>query len=218
MAEWMECSVVRPGPERGVELGNNVHKQVLELVELRGGDGQRRRAAETHEQRNCSTIRPGCERGVELEGEDGRLGEREETRGEGTWMECSGVRPGPEKGVELETGVQQPMLELAELRGGLRQRTAEAPELRGCSRIRPGCERGVELEGEEGSASTCAVLSRVSGATQLYESEGGSTRFYADASAGESTQRYSDAASEAGTGSQDSPVGDAGSEHGRCDD
>ena len=142
----------------------------------------------------------------------GRVGS--ETEGDGwkhEWAECSAVRPGPEKGAELGNDVQEPMLELAELRGGLRRRTSEEHGRGDCSRIRPGCERGVELEEEEGSVSTRTVLSQISGATQLYASVsvGGSTQLYSDVSAGESTQQYPDTASEAGTGSQGSLPCDA---------
>ena len=130
-------------------------------------------------------------------------------------MECSLVRPGPEKGVELAESVQGTVPELAELGGNVQGTVLELAELRGdlrrqhawhgqqeCSRVRPGHARGAELEVEEGSVSTYDVATRVSGATQLYASEWGSTQLYASASDGESTQRHSGASVASGASSQ----------------
>ena len=119
-------------------------------------------------------------------------------------MECSLVRPGPEKGVELGENVQGAVLELAELRGDLRHQHTWHGQHE-CSRVRPGHARGAELEAEEGSVSTYDVATRVSGATQLYASEWGSTQRYASASeGGGSTQRDSGASTASGASSQDS--------------
>ena len=116
-------------------------------------------------------------------------------------MECSPLRPGPEKGAELGEDMQEVVLELAELRGALRGQHAWHGQQE-CSRVRPGHARGAELEAEERSVSTCDVATRISGATQLYASEWGSTQRYTSASEGESTQRHSGASEASGASSQ----------------
>ena len=126
----------------------------------------------------------------------------------GEWMECSLVRPGPEKGAELGENVQGTVLELAELCGERQRAWHEQQE---CSRVRPGYARGAELEVEDGSVSTCDVATRVSGATQLYASEWGSTQLYASASEGGDTQGHSGTSEEAS--SQDSQDESAGTAH-----
>ena len=66
----MECSLVRPGPEKGVELGENVQGAMLELAELRG---DLRHQHTWHGQHECSRVRPGHARGAELEAEEGSV-------------------------------------------------------------------------------------------------------------------------------------------------